>query len=384
LKQFRASDGDSLRSLIRFKIIIKKMRSPTESTSIEAERQLQIAENYFQEIVASQAEAIDRDPEALKIALKGMGDRALLALRVPQSWGGSELDEKTFHRFQIITTRYSGALAFLQTQHQSAGAQLATSNNESLKQAYLPRLARGEILLGLGFSQLRRPGKPLLKAIPVAEGYQLNGEVPWVTGFGFFNDFIVGATLPDGKALYGIVPLQRRENLNFSQPMQLAVANSTNTVKAWLQGWFLKENCVVAIKPTGAIHESDQKNVLHHGFFALGCAQAGLDIVLKVYREKRLSFVQQAFEALNEEVNRCFQAMLASDGESFEERLKLRAWAIELAGRCSQAAVAVSGGTANDLSHRAQRVYREALLFTVSGQTVSVMEATLARLLFKE
>ncbi|WP_041237645.1 hypothetical protein [Gloeothece citriformis] len=64
-----------------------------------------------------------------------------------------------------------------------------------------------------------------------------------------------------------------------------------------------------------------------------------------------------------------------------EERLPLRAWAINLAGRCARAAVAVSSGAANGLDHPAGRVYREALLFTVTGQTTAVMEATLEQLL---
>ena len=64
---------------------------------------------------------------------------------------------------------------------------------------------------------------------------------------------------------------------------------------------------------------------------------------------------------------------------TFEENLQLRSWAINLAGRSAQAAVTVSSGAAN-YKHHAAQVYREALMFTVSGQTTEIMEATLARL----
>jgi len=30
--------------------------------------------------------------------------------------------------------------------------------------------------------------------------------VPWVTGFGLFQEFIVAAALPDGQAVFGVVP----------------------------------------------------------------------------------------------------------------------------------------------------------------------------------
>jgi alkylation response protein AidB-like acyl-CoA dehydrogenase len=357
---------------------------------------LDLAKSYLRESVAPKASEIDHNPEVLRDALKGMGDRSLLALRVPNVWGGAGVSEETYRRFQQLVPRYSGALAFLQTQHQSAADMLTNSENESLKRQYLPYMSTGQVLVGVGFSQLRRPGEPLVKATPVKGGYQLHGEVPWVTGFGFFQDFIVGAMLPDGRAVYGIVPcmdtLQADQGalakytdglIAFSEPMQLAAMASANTVTATLSYWFLPEERVIFIKPAGAIHESDKKNVLHHGFFALGCARAGLDILEAAYHTKQLPFIKLAFESLNEEVTRCDAAMmqaLSPESQSWEERLQLRAWAINLALRCAHAAVTVSSGAANYTHHPAQRVYREALVFTVSGQTTAVMEATLDRL----
>jgi alkylation response protein AidB-like acyl-CoA dehydrogenase len=343
----------------------------------------------LREAVAPQAQILDRQPEALKIALQGMGDRALLGLRIPQRWGGAELREIDFRHFQMMVARYSGALAFLQTQHQSASSLLVASSNHSLQQHYLPQMARGELLVGVGFSQLRRRGEPLMQAIPVPDGYQLDGEVPWIAGLGLFSEFVIGAQLPSGEAVYGVLPLHNAVQdsggtLHCSQVMQLAAMNSTNTVRAKLHKWFLPRDRVVAVKPPGAIHDNDRKNVLHHGFFALGCAQAGLDILEAACHQKRLSFLQKAWDTLNQELSRCRQAMLGAlspETDSFERRLQLRAWAISLAGRCTQGAVVASGGAANSQEHPAQRVYRETLLFAVAGQTTAVMEATLQQLL---
>jgi alkylation response protein AidB-like acyl-CoA dehydrogenase len=227
-----------------------------------------------------------------------------------------------------------------------------------------------------------------MTATPVQGGYQLEGTVPWVTGLGFFQDFIVGAELPDGRAVYGIVPFVETVQetggaIAFSEPMELGAMSSTNTVTATFTHWFLAKERVLFIKPAGAIHENDKKNVLHHGFFALGCARAGLDIVEAAYQTKQLPFIKLAFDAFNEELTRCQSAMMQAlppDSQTWEERLQLRAWAINLAQRCANAAVTVSSGAANYRYHAAQRVYREALVFAVSGQTTAVMEATLARL----
>jgi alkylation response protein AidB-like acyl-CoA dehydrogenase len=349
---------------------------------------LDLAESYLRESVAPVASEIDENPLALKEALQGLGNRSLLALRVPKSWGGAQVSEETYRRFQQLVPRYSGALAFLQTQHQSAAEMLTNSENESLKRQYLPYMGRGQVLVGVGFSQLRRQGDPPVKAIPIEGAYQLEGEVPWVTGFGFFQDFIVGAALPDGRAVYGMVPFNERSQdaggaIAFTEPMQLGAIASTNTVTATLTDWFLPEERVVFVKRAGAIHDNDKKNVLYHGFSALGCARAGLDILEAAHSSKQLPFLKLAFESLNEEVTRCNAAMIEAlppESQSWEERLQLRAWAINLAVRCANAAVTVSSGAANYRYHAAQRVYREALVFTVSGQTTAVMEATLARL----
>jgi alkylation response protein AidB-like acyl-CoA dehydrogenase len=349
---------------------------------------LELAESYLRESVAPVASEIDHNPEVLKEALQGMSDRSLLALRTPKVWGGAGVSEVTYRHFQQLVPRYSGALAFLQTQHQSAAGFFTNSDNEALKRQYLPYMAKGQVLIGIGFSHLRRPSDPIMKAIPLEGGYQLGGKVPWVTGFGFFQDFIVGAALPDGRAVYGVVPFvetvqQTGGSIAFSEPMELGAMSSTNTVTATLNHWFLPQERVVFAKPIGAIHDNDKKNVLHHGFFALGCARAGLDIVEAAYHTKQLPFIKLAFESLNEELTRCQSAMMQAllpDSQRWEERLQLRAWAINLAQRCASAAVTVSSGAANYKYHAAQRVYREALVFTVSGQTTAVMEATLARL----
>lgn len=352
---------------------------------------LHLAESYLQESVSPHAAAIDSDPDALRSALYDSGQLSLLALRVPSKWGGLEVSEETFHAFTELIARYSGALAFLQTQHQSAAAMLAQSQNEFLQQEYLPHLGSGQILVGVGFSHIRRGGDPLVVAVPVSGGYQLSGYVPWITGFEMFQEFIVAATLPDGRAIFGLVPFVKTQNalgaITFSQPLTLAAMMSTNTVTATLKDWFLPEERVVSVKPASWIHENDNKNVLNPTGLVLGCARASLDVVQATYSTKPLSFIAQAFELLDRELIDCRTAIrqtLQDHREPLEKRLQLRAWGIDLAVRCAHAGVTVSSGAANYRDNAAQRVYREALVFTVSGQTTDIMEATLTRLVRSE
>jgi kynurenine formamidase/alkylation response protein AidB-like acyl-CoA dehydrogenase len=343
---------------------------------------LDITNSFLLQEVAPKANEIDSNPQALYQALQSLGKLNLLALR-----SDKQVSEETFGDFQELIARYSGALAFVQTQHQSAATMLVNSSNSALQQTYLKRMGNGEVLMGVGFSQLRRGGEPLTLAVPVAGGYQLDGVVPWVTGWGLFQDFIVAATLPDGSAVFGIVPFvqtsqKSRGEITFTTPAQLAAMTSSNTVSATLTRWFLPTEHVVFIKPPGWIHENDKNNILRATFLATGCAFAGLDILEAVKENKSLSFITNAFESLLQELTKCRTLIREAQQKSIgtAELLQMRAWAIDLATRIAHAAVTVSSGAANYMHHPAQRVYREALVFTVTGQTTAVMEATLQRL----
>jgi alkylation response protein AidB-like acyl-CoA dehydrogenase len=347
------------------------------------------AESFLQEWVAPRSHEIDRSPHLLRQALQGLGDRTLLALSV-------DADDATYRVIQEAIARYSGALAFLQAQHQSAAKMLWSSANTALKMAYLPHMAKGDRPIGVGFSHLRRTESPPVSAIAVPGGYRIDGCVPWVTGWDCFQAFILGAALPDGTAVFGLVPLATTAqpeggSIALSNPLELAAMASTNTVTAQIQHWFLADRYVVKIEPPGWIHAHSQKNVLHHSFFALGCARAGLDVVWEIVQRRQQTCVTEAFTALDRQLLDCRQAIFSQqldlpfDGSLQGDRadcnpVDLRARAIALAVRCGHAAVTVSGGAANLSQHPAQRIYREALAYTVFGQTVEVMSATLAQL----
>lgn len=346
---------------------------------------LNSTETYLKNCIAAEAELIDSDSEALTKALMGLKDRSLLALRVPQKWGGVDMDAESFYEYQELTARYSGALGFLQTQHHSATSMLANSDNELLKSRCLSAIALGELRLGVGFSHLRRSGNPAVTATPAKDGYLLSGQVPWVTGFGLFQKFIVAAILPDNRAVFGLLPLANIESesgtIACGKHHALIAMNSTNTVTATLTNWCLDESQIISIKPKDWIVENDSKNVLNFVPATFGCIRAGLDIIEAAAQAKNSDSIAHAYQTLENKLDRLKQNFPQSQYSSTAEKLALRAKAIDLAVRCGHAAVVVSSGAANSQMHPAGRVYREALVYTVSGQTKDVMAATLDQLI---
>ena len=343
---------------------------------------LEVAETLLREEIAPRAQEMDQDPEVLRWALNEMAAKGLLAMRRPAEFGGPYLDEISFRCFQESVARTSGSLSFLQTQHQSAVSLIAGGDNEALKKDILPFMADGRRLVGIGFSQLRRPGPPIMRAERVDGGYVLNGHVPWVTGWSFYPEFLVAAALEDGSALFAVVPLVEESGIHISAPMKLAAMQSAMTVTVDFTDFFVPHSLVSGIKPPGWIQTSDLINVALQRHFALGCAQAALDVLQAAGVKRNLPFVLDAHALLVKELEACRDSVSSepTDEAPTEARLNARAWAIELCARCAHAAVAASSGAANSLGHPAQRIYREALVYTVSAQTTPIMEATLKRL----
>lgn len=344
---------------------------------------LELASAFLRDEVAPRANAMDADPEALRQGLDGLCRLGLMALRRSARYGGPELSEATFREFQERVARASGALAFLQTQHQSAVAMIGRSDNEALKERVLPLAHDGRFLCAIGFSQLRRAGPPMLRAERTPVGYRLNGHLPWITGYGFFPDLLVGAELPSREAVFGVIPFQAGPGVTIGPTMRLAAMEAAQTVTMDLDGLDLPEEAVAFVRPPRWIDTNDLINITVQGFFAIGCARAGLDILLAQSETKPLPFIREAYDRLSAELDACRDRLAASQAhgeETTEERLRLRAHAIDLAVRCAHAAIAASSGAANSVNHPAQRVYREALVYTVSAQTTAIMQATLERL----
>ncbi|GAB4340806.1 MAG: acyl-CoA dehydrogenase family protein [Cyanophyceae cyanobacterium] len=329
------------------------------------------------------AAQLDHDAIALAAAFRGLGARGWLGLRVPKELGGLGLSDRAYGQVRELLARHSGALAFLQAQHQSAAAIVAASDNTALRDRYLPDLCWGRRSLGISFSHLRRSGEPVLRAEPTAsgDGYHLTGSAPWITGWGCFSESVVAATLPDGAILLALIPLDEnadRATLHFSDPLPLAAMAATQTVSARCDRHFIPRDRCLGARPADWIRQLDRRNVMAGAFFALGCAAAALDCLGGTRDRNPWLTTHPALGRLTRSLTTCRHNLYHLPPDApWEHRLNLRANAIAIAFRATQAAIIAAGGAANGQHHRAQRLYREAVVFAVTGQTPAIAQASL-------
>jgi len=172
-----------------------------------SEEQRQIAktasEFALNEVLPFTEEIEDKNFEISKGLLRKAGELGLMAVDVPEAYGGLEMDKMT----SAVVAESISKLASFSTAF-SAHAGIGTLpivwyGTEEQKQKYLPKLATGESIAAYALSEATSGSDALncrTTAVLSRDGkhYILNGEKMWITNSGFADVFTVFAKI-DGE-----------------------------------------------------------------------------------------------------------------------------------------------------------------------------------------
>lgn len=317
---------------------------------------------------------IDQNPDLLLKALHRMAELDLLALNRPTEFGGPALSTKEYSACREMMAKTSGALAFLQTQHHTAGRIIADSNNQTRKKEYLPYLSDGKKLLAISFAQLRMKERCPIVATEKDDKFILNGILPWITGFHFFNEILVGVPLPNKKVVFGFIPFAACDGLKFSEPLQMMTMMSTNTVSANLENYQLLSDKVLMFDTDEWIDIIDERYIKRPPEYVFGCTASALELLEAAGKHKKEQSTIEASQRLTEELNKLREAF---HHRKTEEAVALHAKARILMFNAAIASATAWSGASVFYSHSAQRVYREAMAWNVLAQTKNVRSSML-------
>jgi len=310
------------------------IQQPPVSSAPDVQAALRSAERVGREVLAPRAEQTDVGAEPPRQNFAALGEAGLLGLAVPIAYGGLGLDPITVLQVKEILARYCGLTPFLLTQHTGVCGSIAGGGRD-LAATILPLLARGELLVGIGASQLRRGGEPLLRARPVEGGYLLDGTVPWASGRGLMTHLALGAVVEGSGPLFFWVPF-------VPAPLSNPVAYLLGVGAACLDG--LAERVAGA----GSTSQRDRVDREREGLHALRDRYYAL--LRRMYADRQDTAVLDSLLAL---------------------RVEASAQVLHMAGL----AVAAEGGTAHLRSNPAQRHLREASFFSTVTVNAAVREA---------
>ncbi|MHB2021619.1 MAG: acyl-CoA dehydrogenase family protein [Candidatus Xenobia bacterium] len=359
------------------------------------------------------AEATDRGEVPLSEIFAQLAQARLGALSIPARYGGLEAPSRLQREVTEELASWCGVTAFTHAQHQSACRIIAEAPDETLRERQLPDLAAGRSWCAIAFAHLRRPGPPVLTAQPGPEGWRLNGTAPWVTGWGLMNQIVVAAALPDGSHLWVWSPL---DGLTATPPLQMCAMTASSTVQLTFDNWFVPRKHLLLHSDARRQRLQDRRNVLSGASLPLGCAAGAIRTLAETGRRRELKAAQDAAQHLQRELD-LLRAAVRGHAAAAPDSLRstplpppraareaapasldappsppgedegapeTRVAAIDLARRAAHAAVAAASGSANLLTHPAQRLAREAMFYSVQAQTREILEATLALLTLKE
>ena len=161
------------------------------------------AEFTLKEVMPVADEIEAKNFELTRRLLRKTGELGLLAVDVPEAYGGLEMDKVTSAIIaESITMLASFSVAF--SAHVGIGTlPIVWYGTEAQKRKYLPKLATGEWIASYALSESSSGSDALncrTRAVVSADGkhYVLNGEKMWITNSGFADVFTVFAKI-DGE-----------------------------------------------------------------------------------------------------------------------------------------------------------------------------------------
>jgi len=250
------------------------------------------------------------------------------------------------------------ATAFVWLQHHTAVR--LTADPGSPGAAWHEPLRRGEVRSGIALGGLR-PGAHGLRVRAGAPGrLRLDGEVPWVTGWGLVDVVVTGAVDDAGTVHFVLMDATEAATLH-AERLVLSAANASRTVTLRLRDHEVPAQRVLARQPHDAWLRGEVSGSALNGFLALGVAA----------RAARLA----GSSALDTDLAECGAALARA-----VDIPAARARAAHLAVRAAARAMVHAGSRGVLAGHHASRLVREAAFLLVFGTRPAIRDELLSRL----
>lgn len=307
---------------------------------------------------AAAVDAADSVPEA---HLRGLADAGLYGVFAPVSAGGLGRGESELRL--VVEELASACLAstFVWAQHFGLlGAMLDPGAPAALREALLPAVVRGEVRGGVALAGLL-PGPPRLSAQPADGGWLVDGQAPWVSGWGTIDLLLAVARGPDDTAVTLLTDAREQPGLAAAR-QRLAAVNASATVQLSFTGLFVPDSRVVGQQPYDPAR-AQSEGLRLNGSLALGVARRCCALI--------------GPSPLDDELDSCRAELDAAETDAMPAA---RARASELAVRAAHV-LAVRRGSASALAGDvAERLAREAGFLLVFGSRPAIKDALLERL----
>ena len=305
---------------------------------------------------AGSVDAADAVPEE---HLRGLADAGLYGIFAPVEVGGLGLGAGVG---LVIEELASACLAstFVWLQHlRLLGAMLDPGTPAALREALLPAVVRGEVRGGVALAGLL-PGPPRLTARPADGGWLLDGEAPWVSGWGVVDLLVTVARGPEDTAVTLLMDARQQQGLAAAR-QRLAAVNASATVQLSFDGVFVPDGRLVDQRPYDPV-AAQSEGLRGNGSLALGVGRRCCALI--------------GPSPLDGELDACRAELDAADTAGMPAA---RARASEFAARAAHYLAVRRGSRSALAGDDAERLAREAGFLLVFGSRPAIKDALLGR-----
>ena len=297
--------------------------------------------------------------------LDALAAAGLYGAPVPAEAGGLGLD---LAATCAVTEELAGgclATTFVWLQHRSMVMTLAAEGTPAvLRDRWLGPACRGEARGGIALTGLM-PGPPMLRARPDGDEWRVDGEAPWVTGWGLTDLLLIVARGPDDSVVSLLLDAAAQPGLTVTRERPAAV-NASVTVRLGFDGVLVPGERRTGQVPFDPAESTRPDRLRLNGSLALGLVRRCTRLI--------------GPGPLDDEVAACRQRLDDAVGGPPDAMAQARAAASELAVRAAAALAVQQGSRSVTVDQHVQRLAREAMFLLVFGTRPGIKNALLRRL----
>jgi len=337
------------------------------------------AQRIADEVLFPRAQAVDRSLVPVEHGLGALGAAGLFGIAGPATHGGSDLGPHHARRAIAAVGSGCGATFFVWVQHHGVVRSVRDSPNTALVDRLLRPMCTGDLIAGVAFAHVRRPGPPAIRATPLDDGaWQLDGFAPWATSWGIADRFCIAAESDDGELVWSMIPGTQSPRVVATE-LELAVFSSTGTVALHFERCVVGPDDIVLVEDAERWRAGDRRRAAIGQPAVLGVADRAIRLLDDFGGDEVADAAGRLRGELSTTWNRddeLVEAMMSGD-DVIRTASDHRAAGLDLARRSTTALLAATGGRGMDLEHPAQRLAREADFYVIQAQTADGRAATL-------
>jgi len=357
-------------------------------------------------VIAPRAAEIDATAEYPWDVHRAMKDADMLAIHVPEAYGGAGADKIAHCILVEEVARVCASSSLIPMGNKLGTTGLILAGSEELKQQCLPAVASGDATFSYALSE-REAGSDAAamrtRAAADGDGWVLNGTKAWITNAGVSTHYTVMAVTDPGKGANGISAfVVRADDPGFSvgtKERKLGIKGSP-TCEIYFSDCRIPADRIIGAPGTGfktALKTLDHTR-LGIGAQAVGIAQGAIDAATAYVKDRR-QFGQRIADfqgvqfmladmAMRTEAARQLVYVAAAAAERGEPDLTFRSsaakcFASDTAMAVTTDAVQLFGGAGYTMDFPVERMMRDAKITQIYEGTNQIQRMVMARSLLK-